>query len=274
MLEKSKRIKILVFLLFPILLNLLSSCSPSSKEILIASTTSLIDFGLVDRIIPLFEKNYNFKLTVISVGSGQALEMARRGKVDAIFSHIPQEEDRLLKEGFGISRIPFAFNYFILVGPPENPAKIEKGESLKSAFKKIYNSKALFISRGDNSGTHFKELEIWKLAGIRPGKEKWYLELGVGMGQALITASEKSAYTISDMTTFLKMKNNLNLKIITEDREHKNIYSLIILRGTEGEKVSTLEKFILSEDFKKIISECGIVDGEKTLFPYEFEKGF
>ncbi len=268
MLEKSESVKIFVVFLSSIFLNLLFSCSPSSKEILIASTTSLYDFGLIDRIIPLFEKNYNFKLTVISVGSGQALEMAKRGKVDAIFSHMPKEEDKLLKEGLGISRIPFAFNYFILVGPPENPAKIEKGEYLKSAFRKIYKSKALFISRGDNSGTHFKELEIWKLAGINPRKEKWYLELGVGMGQALITASEKSAYTISDMTTFLKMKNRLNLKIITEDREQKNIYSLIILKGIERDRASTLEKFILSENFQKIVLECGIVDGEKTLFPY------
>lgn len=268
MVANFRKITLSAIFFFPVLLTLLPSCSPSSREILIASATSLYDFGLIDRIIPLFQKKYNFKLTITPVGSGQALKMARQGKVDAIFSHIPQEEEKFLKENFGVLRIPFAFNYFVLVGPPENPAEIEYGISMKSAFKKIYQSRVLFLSRGDFSGTHFKELETWKKAGLNPEGKKWYLELGVGMGQALITASEKSAYTISDMTTFLKMKNRLNLKIITEDRELKNVYSLIIVKGTDQKKKSALEKFVLSEDFKRIILECGLVDGDKTFFPY------
>lgn len=268
MFENFKKLDFSVVILFHILLSLSFSCSSSSREILIASTTSLYDFGLIDRIVPLFQKKYNFKLTIIPVGSGQALKMARQGKVDAIFSHIPKEEEKFLREGFGTLRIPFAFNYFVLVGPPENPAKIEYGTSIKSAFKKIYHSKVLFLSRGDFSGTHFKELEIWKNVGLNTEGKEWYLELGVGMGQALITASEKSAYTISDITTFLKMKNRLNLRVITEDRELRNIYSLIIVKGTEQKKASVMKEFVLSEDFKKIVSECGLVDGKETLFSY------
>ncbi len=259
--------KIIFSILFASILCLFISCS-SSKEIIIASTTSLYDFGFIDKAIKLFEKENDFKLNVIPTGSGQALAMARLGKVDAIISHIPEEEENFIKEGFGISRIPFAFNHFILVGPPENPAGIESRISMREAFKKIYENGSIFVSRGDNSGTHFREMEIWKSVGLNPKGEKWYLELGIGMGQALITASEKSAYTLSDITTFLRMKKRLNLKIILEDRNLKNIYSLIIVKGTDPEKASILEKFFLSEELKKIILQSGRVDGIETLFPY------
>lgn len=257
---------LIIFLLLSISLILSISCS--KKEILIASTTSLHDLGLVDKVIPLFEKKYNFKLTVIPVGSGQALSMGRLGKVDAIFSHLPQEEENFIKEGFGTLRIPFAFNYFILVGPPINPAGIEKGISMKEAFKKIYDMGSLFISRGDHSGTHIKELEIWKSLGLNPEGKRWYLVAGVGMGQALVTASEKSAYTLSDIATFNKIKKRLNLKLITEDKNLRNTYSLIIVKGIDPEKVSILREFVLSQDFKKLILKAGRVDEEETLWPY------
>lgn len=259
--------ELIVFLTLLISLILSISCS-SKKEILIASTTSLYDLGLVDRVTLLFEKKYNFKLKVIPVGSGQALSMGRLGKVDAIFSHLPEEEENFIKEGFGTLRIPFAFNYFILVGPPQNPAKIEKGSSMEEAFKKIYERGSLFISRGDHSGTHIEELEIWKSIGLSPEGKRWYLEAGVGMGQALVTASEKSAYTLSDITTFIYMKRRLKLMKITEDRNIKNIYSLLIVKGIEQNKASILKEFVLSEDFKKIILDLGRVEGEQTLFPY------
>ncbi len=259
--------KSIIFLFLPILLIFSVSCS-SKKEILIASTTSLYDFGLIDRAIPSFEKRYNYKLTVIPAGSGQALSMGRLGKVDAIFSHLPQEEENFIKKGFGTLRIPFAFNYFILVGPLENPAGIEKEITMKQAFKRIYENGSLFISRGDHSGTHMKELEIWKSIGLNPEGKRWHLEVGVGMGQALITASEKSAYTLSDITSFFKMKKRLKLKIIAEESNLKNIYSLIIVKGTDPEKASILREFALSEDFKKIILQSGRVDGNETLFPY------
>lgn len=224
--------------------------------------------GLIDRAVPIFEKKYNYKLTVISAGSGQALAMGRLGKVDAIFSHLPEEEEKFIKDGYGISRIPFAFNHFILVGPLENPAGIENGISLEGAFKRIYEKSSIFISRGDYSGTHKKELEIWKNIGLNPAGKKWYLEAGVGMGQTLVTSSEKSAYTLSDITTFQKMRKNLKLKIITEDHNHRNIYSLIIVNGTDPRKASVLKEFILSEDFKNIILQSGRVEGKETLHPY------
>ncbi len=265
--KESKRdmfnFSVLIFIIFSL------SCSLSpKKEIIVASTTSLYDFGLVDEFIKFFKKRYGINLTVIPVGSGQALTLGRLKKVDAIISHLPEEEEKFMKEGFGIFRLPFAYNYFILVGPRDDPARAGNETTMMGAFKKIYEKKALFVSRGDYSGTHFQELGIWKSADLIPKGQKWYMELGIGMGQALIASSEKSAYTLTDKTTYLKIKDKLKLKIILDSNELKNIYSLIIIRGVESEKIHLLKDFFLSDELKRIIEIKGRIKDERTIFPF------
>jgi tungstate transport system substrate-binding protein len=179
------------------------------KAVILATTTSTQDSGLLDVLIPIFEKQTGYFVKTIAVGSGQAMAMGQKGEADVMLVHSPAAEKKFVEEGYGINRRIIMHNDFVIVGPPEDPAKIKGMKSASESFKKIASTDSLFLSRGDNSGTHAKEKSIWKATGVNPEGEKWYQQTGLGMGQTLNVASEKKAYTLTDRGTYLALKKNL-----------------------------------------------------------------
>lgn len=177
---------------------------PANKEVILATTTSTVDSGLLDVLKPEFEKETGYNLTVVSVGSGAAIKMAEKGEADALLVHSPKDEERIEDAGIVIGRQLVMHNDFVIIGPPNDPAGI-KGKPSVEAFKLIARKKCLFLSRGDESGTHKKELSIWKQAGITPAGA-WYQQTGTGMGQTIGVAAEKNGYTLSDRATYLAQK--------------------------------------------------------------------
>ena len=167
------------------------------KNIILATTTSTQDSGLLDVLIPMFEKKTGFFVKTIAVGSGQAMTMGMKGEADVLLVHSPAAEKKFMEEGFGVSRNLVMHNDFVVLGPNEDPAKLKGIKSTTEAFKKIAGGQALFLSRGDNSGTHAKEKDIWKAADQKYEGEKWYQSTGLGMGQTLSVAAEKKGYTLS-----------------------------------------------------------------------------
>jgi tungstate transport system substrate-binding protein len=187
------------------------------KEIICASTTSTENSGLFGYILPIFEKKTGIKVKVVARGTGAAIEIGKRGDADVAFVHAKEQELKVVEEGFFVNRHDVMYNDFILIGPGNDPAKIKGIKSVTEAFKKIAGS-ATFVSRGDNSGTHTKELSIWKKAAIDPKGEKWYLEVGQGMEKTQRIANEKRAYTLTDRGTWLatKEKDKLEMVIVLE----------------------------------------------------------
>ena len=210
-----------------------------TKTVILSTTTSTQDSGLLDVLIPIFEKNTGYFVKTIAVGSGQAMAMGQKGEADVLLVHSPAAEKKFVAEGFGINRRLVMHNDFIILGPPGDPAKIKGIKSASEAFKKMAASNALFLSRGDNSGTHSKEKAIWKAAGIDPEKEKWYQQTGLGMGQTLSVAAEKKGYTLADRGTYLALKKNLGLDILVEgDAILLNIYHVIEVNPAKWPKVN------------------------------------
>ena len=190
----------------------------AASEILCASTTSTENSGLFGYILPMFEKNTGIKVKVVARGTGAAIEMGKRGDADVVFVHAKEQELKAVEEGLFVNRHDVMYNDFILIGPPSDPAKIKGTKSAIEAFLKIGKSGELFVSRGDNSGTHTKELAIWKKAGIDPKGQKWYLEVGQGMEKTQRIANEKRTYTLTDRGTWLATKDNdkLEMAIVLE----------------------------------------------------------
>jgi tungstate transport system substrate-binding protein len=190
----------------------------AASEILCASTTSTENSGLFGYILPMFEKNTGIKVKVVARGTGAAIEMGKRGDADVVFVHAKEQELKAVEEGLFVNRHDVMYNDFVIIGPPNDPAKIKGTKSAAEAFLKIDKSGELFVSRGDNSGTHTKELAIWKKAGIDPKGQKWYLEVGQGMEKTQRIANEKRAYTLTDRGTWLATKDNdkLEMAIVLE----------------------------------------------------------
>ncbi|MFL6517089.1 MAG: substrate-binding domain-containing protein, partial [Bacillus sp. (in: firmicutes)] len=185
------------------------------SEMILATTTSTQDSGLLDVLIPMFEKQNNVKVKTIAVGTGQALEMGTKGEADALLVHAPAAEKAVVDAGDAINYKRVMYNDFILAGPKENPAGVS-GDDINAAFKKLADSKATFVSRGDDSGTHKKELAIWEASSIKPAGD-WYVSTGQGMGQTLQVAAEKKGYVLTDRATWLAQKKNLDtLQIVVE----------------------------------------------------------
>jgi len=204
-------------LLFMILVSMVFSAVSVSAETRIrcASTTSTQNSGLFDYILPIFEKKTGIKIDVVAVGTGAAIEIGRRGDADLVFCHAKDLELKSVKEGYFVNRHDVMYNDFVIIGPDNDPAKIKGIKSADKAFKKIAkNSTTPFVSRGDNSGTHTKELSIWKKAGIEPKGQKWYLEVGQGMEKTQRIANEKRAYTLTDRGTWLATKDKDKLEMI------------------------------------------------------------
>jgi len=242
----------------------------------VATTTSLYDTGLWGHLEPIFEKEYGVEVDILYAGTGIALEYGKRGDVDVITVHSKSREEAFVAEGYGLKRVPFAYNYFLIVGPEADPADI-KGLSPEEAFNQLFETgSASFISRGDDSGTHGKEKTIWKQAGfdyetVREAGQ-WYIEAGRGMGPTLLMASEKQAYTLTDMGTFLSYKGKINLvPIIDKGSILLNVYSVIAVNpeknpGVNAEMAENLVNFLTSPEIQKLIGEYGVKEYGMQLF--------
>lgn len=276
-----------IFLLLVLMITFVNGCSNSaSKEeeikkeaatkktdLILATTTSTQDSGLLDVLRPEFEKTHPYNLKIIAVGTGQALEMGTRGEADVLLVHAPAAEQKLVDSGDAVNRQKVMYNDFILVGPAEDPAKV-KGDIVIEAFKKIIESKAIFVSRGDDSGTHKKELELWKNSSLDPKiLDTGYLETGQGMGATLQIAAEKKGYTLTDRATFLAQKKNMpDTEILVEgDESLLNIYHVMQVNNEKHEKVNSegakaFVQFMSAEKTKKIIKEFGVEEFGEPLF--------
>jgi len=254
--------------------GLTSSALAASKSLIIASTTSIQDSGLLGVLIPLFEKESGYVVKTITVGSGQAMIMGERGEVDLLLVHSPEMEKKFMAEGTGSSSRLVMHNDFIVVGPTTDPAKVLGSKSSSEVFKKIAARKALFISRDDNSGTHAKEIELWKDAGVNPGNQKWYMKTGLGMGQTLFVADERKGYTLTDRATYLALKKKLTLVILLEgDPNLLNIYHVIEVNAAKWPKINSagakaFANFMVSSTTQKLIGSYGVEKfGAPLFFP-------
>ena len=244
------------------------------KNIILATTTSTQDSGLLDVLLPVFEKKTGYFVKTIAVGSGQAMAMGQKGEADVLLVHSPEAEKKFMSEGYGVNRKLVMHNDFIIVGPKTDPAGIKGTKSSMDAFKKIAASNAVFMSRGDNSGTHSKEKAIWKAAGINPEGQKWYQQTGLGMGQTLSVAAEKKTYTLADRGTYLALKKNLGLDILAEgDAILLNIYHVIEVNTAKWPRVNNpgakaFADFMVSRQTQDIIKKFGVEKyGSPLFFP-------
>ena len=255
----------------------LSKLATATGRLRVATTTSLYDTGLWTYLEPRFEKEYDVELDVISAGSGAAMTYGRNGDVDVLTVHSRTDELKFIEDGHGKERVWFAYNYFLIVGPEDDPAGL-KGLTAEEAFKKLYESpgSGKFVSRGDNSGTHSKEKAIWKLAGYSDYdamKEAgiaagWYIDAGQGMGATLTMAGEKDAYTLTDEGTFLAYKSDLDLvPIVDSGSILLNVYSVIVCTKSKQQDVAQkMVDFLTSEEIQDIIDDYGKGDYGKSLF--------
>jgi tungstate transport system substrate-binding protein len=244
------------------------------KSIVVASTTSTQDSGLFGHLLPLFKAKTGIEVRVISQGTGQALDTARRGDADVVFVHAKSQEEKFVADGFGVKRSPVMYNDFVLIGPKSDPAKVNGSKDIAAALVKIKNAGAPFISRGDKSGTHSTELNLWKVAGIDIAADKgpWYRDIGQGMGAALNTASASNAYVLADRGTWLSFKNRGDLVISVEgDKRLFNQYGVILVNPAKHAHVKkelgqAFIDWLVSPEGQKAISDYKI-NGEKLFFP-------
>jgi len=252
----------------------LTSVQAQPKTIILATTTSTQDSGLLDVLLPIFEKKTGYFVKTIAVGSGQAMAMGQKGEADVLLVHSPTAEKKFIAEGYGINRRLIMHNDYIIVGPPDDPAKIKGLKLASEAFKKIASAKGLFLSRADKSGTHSKEMDIWKTSGIKPEGEKWYQQTGLGMGQTLSVTAEKKGYTLADRGTYLALKKNLGLDILVEgDAILLNIYHVIEVNPAKWPKVNVpggkaFADFMVSKETQDIVKTFGVDKfGSPLFFP-------
>jgi len=233
------------------------------KTIILATTTSTQDSGLLDVLIPMFEKKTGYFVKTIAVGSGQAMAMGQKGEADVLLVHSPAAEEKFVADGFGINRRLVMHNDFIIVGSPDDPAKIRGIRSTGEAMKKIASAGKLFLSRGDNSGTNAKENQVWKVAGINPEKEKWYQQTGLGMGQTLNVTAEKKGYTLTDRGTYLALKKTLGLDILNEgDAILLNIYHVVEINPAKWPRVNVaggkaFADFMVTPETQEVVKTFG-----------------
>lgn len=246
---------------------------PIAKAVILATTTSTQDSGLLDELIPRFEKQTGYVVKTIAVGSGQALAMGRKGEADVLLVHSPDAEKALMAEGSGVNRRIVMHNDFVLLGPTSDPAHL-RGKAATAALQAIAAGHAVFISRSDNSGTHAQEKKLWAAADLKPEGQAWYQQTGLGMGQTLAVAAEKRAYTLSDRGTYLALRKKLGLEILSEgDAALLNVYHVIEVNPARHPKVNTagaraFADFLVSKDVQTTVKEFGIgTFGSPLFFP-------
>jgi tungstate transport system substrate-binding protein len=244
------------------------------KSIVVASTTSTQDSGLFGHILPLFKAKTGIDAKVVAQGTGQALDTGRRGDADVVFVHAKAQEEKFVADGAGVKRNPVMYNDFVLIGPKSDPAGIKGMTDVAEALKAIKAKSAPFISRGDRSGTHIAELDLWKAAGIDIGKDKgpWYKEIGQGMGAALNTASAANAYVLADRGTWLSFKNRGDLDILLAgDKRMFNQYGVILVNPAKHPHVKqelgqAFIDWLVSPEGQKAIADYKI-EGQQLFFP-------
>jgi tungstate transport system substrate-binding protein len=235
---------------------------PSSKVVIVSTTTSTQDSGLLDVLVPMFEKQTGYSVKTISVGTGQALALAARGEADVTLAHAPTLEKKYVAEGKMHNRRLVMYNDYVIIGPSEDPAKIKGLAKATDALKRIAESQSRFVSRGDKSGTHTLELALWKQAGVER-KGSWYIESGQGMGQTLGVANERGAYTVTDRATLLAFQQRVKLPILVEkDRPLLNIYSVMEVNPANGPRVNSaggkaFADFMVSAEVQAMIKTFG-----------------
>jgi len=244
------------------------------KFIVVASTTSTEQSGLFGHILPVFHKKTGIQVRVVALGTGQALDLARRGDADVVFVHARAAEEKFLAEGHGVRRFEVMYNDFVLIGPRSDPAKVSGGRDILGALKKIKAASAPFVSRGDRSGTHIAELDLWKQAGIDIATEKgsWYRDTGQGMGPALNTAAAMNAYILADRGTWISFKNRGELAITVEgDKRLFNQYGVMLVNPAKHPNVKkdlgqAFVDWVISPEGQKTIAAYKI-GGEQLFFP-------
>jgi tungstate transport system substrate-binding protein len=283
-----KRHPINVFSCFVFLAVLLSACGPAmtptptvvvptatvptNPNLILATTTSTQDSGLLDVLIPAFEAQSGFTVQTVAVGSGAALKLGEEGNADVLLVHSPAAEKTFMDGGFGSERLLVMHNDFIIVGPPSDPAGIKTATSAVDAFQKIAVSGVQFISRADASGTNAKELALWKSANITPTGQAWYVESGQGMGATLTIASEKGAYTLSDRATFLANQTNYKLALLYQgDNSLLNVYHVIVVNhdkwpSTNLDGAIAFANYITSPAGQEVIKNFGVEKYGQSLF--------
>jgi tungstate transport system substrate-binding protein len=247
------------------------SAESASRNIILSTTTSTQDSGLLDVLIPLFEKQTGYSVKTVSVGTGQALALAAKGDADVALVHAPSLEKQYVADGKLLHRRLVMYNDFVIIGPKEDPAKIRTGKTASAALKAIEQAKASFVSRGDNSGTHVLEKALWKSAGVEP-KGSWYIEAGQGMGATLGIANERNAYTITDRGTWLALGKRVSLPILIEgDKALLNIYSVMEVNPTNGPRINTVggkafADFMIAPQTQSVIKSFGVEKFGQSLF--------
>jgi tungstate transport system substrate-binding protein len=261
-------------LLLASLLFLSLPTEAQQRFITVASTTSTEQSGLFRHLLPLFESKTGIQVRVVALGTGQSLDMGRRGDADVVFVHARPLEERFVAEGYGVQRFEVMYNDFVLVGPKSDPAKVGGSKDIVAALQKIRAAQAPFASRGDKSGTHFAELELWKAAGIDIAKDKgpWYRDTGSGMGPTLNTASGMNAYALTDRGTWLSFKNRGELVVSVEgDKRLFNQYGVMLVNPAKyphvkREMAQAFVDWVISPEGQKGIAEYKI-GGEQLFFP-------
>jgi tungstate transport system substrate-binding protein len=251
--------------------------APQAKEIVLATTTSTQDSGLLDELLPAFERESGVKVKVVAVGSGQALELARRGDADLLLVHSPAAEKEFMEQGWGAKRLPVMHNDFVILGPVDDSVQVKNARTAPDALAAIADLKKRFVSRGDDSGTQKKELELWKAAGVQPEGD-WYISAGAGMAQALRIANEKKAYILADRGTYLALKDELQLAVVFEgDDRLLNRYSVITLNPAKHphlreREAQRLAEYLTSPAGQRAIGEFGVKRFGQALFTPEAAK--
>ena len=257
-----------------------ASSAAQDKTIVVASTTSTQDSGLFEYLLPLFKQRTGITVRVIAQGTGQALNTARRGDADVVFVHAESEELKFVAEGEGVKRYPVMYNDFVLIGPRSDPAGIKGLKDVSKALRNLRDERASFISRGDRSGTHFAELNLWKQSGIDIDNEKgqWYKSIGQGMGAALNTAAASDAYVLSDRATWIRFRNKGDLQILVEgDKRLFNQYGVMLVNPAKHPSVKKelgqrFIDYLVSPEGQNAIANYKI-DGQQLFYPNANDHG-
>ena len=275
---------LILFLISLWSLNIVEAAEPTQKNVILSTTTSTQDSGLLGVLVPLFEKQTGYSVKTVSVGTGQALALAAKGDADVALVHAPSLEKQYVAEGKLLNRRLVMYNDFVIIGPKEDPAKVRSSKSASGALKAIEQAKVSFVSRGDSSGTHILEKSLWKAAGIEP-KGSWYIETGQGMGATLGIANGRSAYTITDRGTYLALRNGVSplrnrvsLRILIEgDRALLNIYSVVEVNPANGPRINSVggkafADFMVAPETQNVIRNFGKKFGQSLFIPVAGKK--
>jgi tungstate transport system substrate-binding protein len=259
-----------LFVLILVLVIIGSAAAVSAEtRIRMASTTSTQNSGLFDYLLPIFEKKTGIKIDVVAVGTGASIEIGKRGDADVVFVHAKEQELKAVEDGFFVNRHDVMYNDFVIIGPTNDPAKIKGMKSAPDALKKISESGASFVSRGDKSGTNTKELALWKKAGVEPAGQKWYLEVGQGMEKTQRIADEKRAYTLSDRGTWLATKDKDKLDMIIVLEGDPSLFNQYGVMAVNPEKFKTVKYKEAMEFVNWIISK----EGQDTVAAFKDKNG-